>query len=164
MNTPIPTPMPTSIPLLLAASLAVSFPLGLAGCASGVGGDDYERRDTRQVYEVKMGVVEDVRRVQIGGSNSGVGTIAGGAVGGIAGSNVGGGKGAAIGAVLGAVAGGIAGKAAEEAATRTTGLEIVVRLDFGRTIAVVQEDKGEAFVRGDRVRILESDGQARVSR
>ena len=136
----------------------------LTGCASGVGGDDYERRDTRRAYEVKMGVVEDVRRVSIGGTDSGVGTIAGGAVGGIAGSSIGGGRGSAVGAVIGAVAGGIAGKAAEEAATRTTGLEIVVRLDSGRTIAVVQEDKGESFVRGDRVRILESGGQTRVSK
>jgi outer membrane lipoprotein SlyB len=93
-----------------------------------------------------------------------VGTVAGGAVGGVAGSEVGGGKGAAVGAVLGAVAGGMAGAAAEELITRKPGIEVVVRLDSGRTIAVVQEDTGEAFARGDRVRVLESGGQARVTR
>lgn len=134
-----------------------------AGCASGLGSGDYERREARRVYEVKMGVVESVRNVRLEGTESGVGAVAGGAVGGIAGSSVGGGKGQAIGAVLGAVAGGVAGAAAEEALTRKPGLEITVRLDSGRTIAVVQEDTGERFAIGDRVRILESGGQARVT-
>ncbi len=134
-----------------------------AGCASGLGSGDYERREARRVYEVRMGVVENVRSVRLEGTESGVGTVAGAAVGGIAGSTVGGGKGQAIGAVLGAVAGGVAGAAAEEAITRKSGLEITVRLDSGRTIAVVQEDSGERFAVGDRVRILESGGQARVT-
>jgi len=136
----------------------------LGGCAGGLGSGDYERKEARRVYEVKMGVVEGVRPVNLEGTKSGVGTVAGGAIGGIAGSNVGGGKGAAVGAVLGAVAGGVAGSAVEEAATRKPGIEIVVRLDSGRTIAVVQEDKGESFAPGDRVRLLESGGQARVTR
>lgn len=134
-----------------------------AGCASGLGSGDYERREARRVYEVRMGLVENVRSVRLEGTESGVGAVAGGAVGGIAGSSVGGGKGQAIGAVLGAVAGGLAGAAAEEAITRKPGLEITVRLDSGRTIAVVQEDTGERFAVGDRVRILESGGQARVT-
>lgn len=139
-------------------------PALLAGCASGLGSGDYERTEARRVYEVKMGVVESVRQVRLEGTDSGVGTIAGGVVGGVAGSELGGGKGAAIGAVLGAVAGGVAGKATEEVVTRKPGLEIVVRLDSGRTIAVVQEDTGESFARGDRVRVLESGGQARVTK
>ncbi|MEW6676771.1 MAG: glycine zipper domain-containing protein [Pseudomonadota bacterium] len=136
----------------------------LAGCASGLGSSDYERTEARRVYEVKMGVVESVRTVRLEGTDSGVGAVAGGAIGGIAGSSVGGGKGAAIGAVVGAVAGGLGGAAAEEALTRKPGLEITVRLDSGRTIAVVQEDTGESFARGDRVRVLESGGQARISK
>jgi outer membrane lipoprotein SlyB len=138
-------------------------PALLAGCASGLGSGDYERREARRVQEVKMGVVESIRSVKLEGTESGVGTIAGGAIGGIAGSNVGGGKGSAIGAVLGAVAGGVAGKAIEEASTRKPGIEITVRLDSGRTVAVVQEDTGESFNRGDRVRMLESGGQARIT-
>ncbi len=139
------------------------IPIALAGCASGKGSDDYQRSETRRVYEVKMGVVEHVRAVKLEGTGSGVGSVAGGAIGGIAGSEVGRGKGSAVGAVLGAVVGGIAGAAAEEGMTRKPGLEITVRLDNGRTIAVVQEDTGEQFARGDRVRLLESGGQARVS-
>lgn len=139
------------------------IPLVLAGCASGKGGDDYERTETRRAYEVKMGTVESVRVVKLEGTASGVGTAAGAAVGGIAGSGAGQGKGSAVAAVLGAVVGGIAGAAVEEGVTRKTGQELTVRLDSGRTIAVVQEDTGEKFDRGDRVRLLESGGQARVT-
>jgi len=147
-----------AIPTALAAALL------LGGCAGGLGSRDYERAEVRRVYEVKMGVVEQVRSVRLEGTKSGVGTVAGGAVGGIAGSGVGGGRGSAIGAVIGAVAGGMAGAAVEEAATRQEGVEITVRLDSGRVIAVVQADEGEAFRVGDRVRILESGSQARVAR
>lgn len=139
------------------------IPIALAGCAGGKGSDDYQRVEARRVYEVKMGVVESVRAVKLEGTGSGVGTAAGAAVGGIAGSGAGNGKGSAVGAVLGAVVGGLAGAAAEEGITRKTGQEITIRLDSGRTIAVVQEDTGEKFATGDRVRMLDSGGQARVT-
>ncbi|MDD5390302.1 MAG: hypothetical protein PHD37_13220 [Gallionellaceae bacterium] len=139
------------------------IPVALAGCAGGKGSDDYERAEARRVYEVKMGVVENVRAVKLEGTGSGVGTAAGAAIGGIAGSEAGHGKGSAVGAVIGAVIGGIGGAAAEEGVTRKAGQEITLRLDSGRTIAVVQEDTGEKFAKGDRVRLLESGGQARVT-
>lgn len=135
----------------------------VAGCAGGLGSGDYERSDTRRAYDVRMGVVESVRGVQIAGSKSGVGTGAGAVVGGVAGSNIGEGKGSVVGAVVGAVVGGMAGSAIEKGATRKNGLEITVRLDSGRTVAIVQEDTGEDFRVGDRVRVLESGGEARVA-
>ncbi|MBM4181643.1 MAG: glycine zipper 2TM domain-containing protein [Betaproteobacteria bacterium] len=140
------------------------LPALLAGCASGLGSGDYERTEARRAYEVKMGVVQHVRSVRLEGTDSGVGTVAGGAVGGIAGSEVGGGKGSYVGAVVGAVVGGLAGAAAEEVATRKPGVEVTVRLDSGRTLAIVQEDTGEKFAVGDRVRLLESGNQVRVTR
>ena len=142
---------------------ALLTPVLLGGCASGRGSDDYERSEARRVYEVKMGVVEHIRMVKLEGTASGIGTAAGGVIGGVAGSEAGGGKGKVVTGVLGAVVGGIAGAAAEEAATRKPGQEITVRLDSGRLIAVVQEDTGEKFAVGDRVRVLEAGGQARVS-
>jgi len=140
------------------------LPLLLTGCASGLGGGDYERTEARRAFEVKMGVVQHVRSVRLEGTQTGIGAVAGGAVGGIAGSEVGDGKGGIVGAVLGAVVGGLAGAAVEEVATRKPGLEITVRLDSGRTLAVVQEDGGEQFAVGDRVRLLESGNQVRVTR
>src|SRR3990167_3586688 len=87
---------------------------------------------------------------------------AGGLVGGVAGSEVGHGKGAVVGSVLGAVVGGVAGAAVEEGTTRQKGVEITVKLDGGRMIAVTQA-ADEEFKVGDRVRILFGGGVTRVT-
>lgn len=134
-----------------------------AGCATGLGSGDYERADVRRAYDVRFGTIVSVRNVRIGGSESGVGAASGAVIGGVAGSAVGEGKGSIVGAVLGAVAGGVAGNAIEQGTTKKPGIELTVRLDSGRTIAVVQEDTGESFAVGDHVRVLESGGEMRIS-
>lgn len=136
----------------------------LGGCASGLGGGTYERGEARRAMEVELGTVESVRAVRLEGTKSPVGTIAGGAVGGIAGSSIGGGSGRSIAMVLGAVAGGLAGSAIEEGATRSNGVEVTVQLDSGRLIAVVQEDQGENFAPGQRVRLVKDGRTTRVTR
>lgn len=144
--------------LLLAASAAVL----LTGCPAGLGSKDYSREQARTVQEVQMGVVESVRAVRIEGTKSVVGPAAGAVVGGVAGSTVGGGRGRVVGATVGAVLGGVGGAAAEEAITRQDGLEITVKLDSGRMIAVTQA-AGEEFRVGDRVRVLTGGGVTRVT-
>ncbi|MDP3438465.1 MAG: glycine zipper 2TM domain-containing protein [Azonexus sp.] len=136
----------------------------LAGCASSKSGDVYSRDQARREQTIRMGVVESVREVQMEGTKSPVGTIAGAAVGGIAGSSLGGGKGSAVAAVIGAVAGGLAGSAIEEGATRKRAMEITVKADNGRLIAIVQEGDPREFHPGDRVRIISSGGESRVTR
>ena len=128
----------------------------LAGCAENLGGGSYRREEARREQNVRMGMVESVREVQIEGTRTPIGPVAGAVVGGIAGSTVGGGHGSDIAAVLGAVAGAVAGQAIEQGTTRRTGVEITVKLDSGALVAIVQE-ADEAFKPGDRVRIL-SDG------
>ncbi len=140
-----------------AASVAV-----LGGCASSMSGGAYSREQTRQVQEVQMGVVESVRQVKIEGTKSPVGTGAGAVIGGIAGSNIGAGKGSTVGTILGAVAGGVAGSAIEEGVMRKDGLEITVKLDNGRMIAITQE-ADEQFRVGERVRVLSGGGVTRVT-
>lgn len=142
---------------LLTAALAV-----LGGCASGTGSKDYSRDQTRAVQEVQMGVVESVREVNIEGTKTPIGAGAGAVVGGVAGSTVGGGRGSIVGATLGALLGGLGGAATEEAVTRQKGVEITVKLDSGRMIAVTQA-ADEEFRVGDRVRILSGGGATRVS-
>lgn len=144
------------------ALLASAAALVLGGCASSMSGGAYPRAQARQAMEVKMGMVESVRQVQLEGTQSGTGSLAGAVVGGVAGSNVGGGKGAIIATVIGAVAGGLAGSAIEENTTKKLGLEITVKLDDGRLMAVTQE-ADEAFRPGDRVRVLSNRGTTRVS-
>ncbi|OGS80291.1 MAG: hypothetical protein A2Z94_02435 [Gallionellales bacterium GWA2_55_18] len=134
----------------------------LAGCASGLSGSTYTRDQVRQPEDVRMATVESVRAVQIEGTKSPVGTAAGTIVGGIGGSNVGGGKGSSVGAVLGAVAGGVVGSAIEEGATRQSAIEITVRFEDGKLIAVTQAGD-EKFQSGDKVRVLTGSGVTRIS-
>lgn len=135
----------------------------LGGCASSMSSGAYTRTQARQVQEVQVGVVDSVRQVRIEGTKTPVGTVAGAAVGGIAGSNIGAGKGSTVGAIVGAVAGGLAGAAIEEGVTQKPGLEITVKLDSGRMIAVTQE-ADEDIRPGDRVRVLSGGGATRVTR
>ena len=136
--------------------------LFVIACASSNSGSVYKRDDARKVKTVKTGIVESVRTVQLEGTKSPIGSIAGGAVGGIAGSSVGSGRTGSIVAVIGAVAGGLAGSAIEEGITRKDALEITIKLDGGGLIAIVQE-ADEQFNPGERVRIIESGGTSRVS-
>jgi len=125
-------------------------------------GGAYTRDQARREQNVRLGVVESVRQVQIEGTRSGIGPAAGAVVGGIAGSTIGQGRGAAVGTVLGGVAGGVAGQAAEEIGTRKTGLEITVKLDGGTLVAVTQE-ADETFKPGERVRIVSDGTTSRVT-
>jgi outer membrane lipoprotein SlyB len=140
-------------------------PIAFTGCASNLQGDVYSREDARQVQTVQYGTIEAVTMVVIEGTKTPIGTAAGAAVGGIAGSSVGSGKGAAVAAVIGAVAGGLAGSAAEEGLTKRQGVELVVRLNNSdRVISVIQQyDAKKPFNIGDRVRVLQVNGQTRIS-
>jgi outer membrane lipoprotein SlyB len=86
---------------------------------------------------------------------SGVAPMAGAVLGGTVGS----GRGSAVGAVVGTVA----GEAAAQAGTRPA-LEITVRLDEGRVIAVTQPAGKESFKPGERVRVVSDGRAARVTR
>ncbi|MCB1959410.1 MAG: glycine zipper 2TM domain-containing protein [Rhodocyclaceae bacterium] len=151
---------------LTSSALALSLVAALAvgGCASNLTGDSYSRSEARRAMVVKFATVESVRMVKLEGTKSQIGTVAGGAVGGIAGSTVGRGSGSAVAAVLGAVAGGMAGAAIEEGTTRRQGIEVTVRLDNGQYMAVVQEDAGENFEPGQRVRLVQDGSTMRVTR
>jgi len=145
-----------SITRAIVAGIAV---VALAGCATSQSGSTYSRSAEQNV---RMGVVESVRQVTIEGTQSAVGPAAGAVIGGIAGSNIGQGRGSTVGAILGAVAGGVAGSAIEESTTKKAGLEITIKLDTGKMIAVTQE-ADEQFRPGERVRVLDGHGVTRVS-
>ena len=143
-------------------TILVVITLVLAACASSRSGQVYTRDQARTSHTVEYGTVTAVTQVQIEGTRSGIGTIAGGAAGGVAGSSIGGGRGQVLGTIAGAVVGGLAGAAAEEGITRKAGLELTVHLDSGEVVAIVQEADVD-FRIGDRVRVLrDSQGTTRV--
>lgn len=145
--------------LIIAALLAPAVAL-TAGCAS-LSPQDYSAGEARSVETVQYGSVVSVRPVRINGDQAPVGTIAGAGVGGLLGSAVGHGNGSIAGAILGAVGGGLAGNAIEHNATTHNGEEVVVRLDNGQTIAVVQGG-WQDFAAGQRVQIVTGRGGSRV--
>jgi len=146
------------------AVLLLSAMAALGGCASNLSGDTYSRSEARRAQTVEYGEIVSLRPVQIEGTKTPVGAGAGAVVGGIGGSTLGGGKGSTIMTVIGAVAGGMAGAAVEEGVTRSQGVEITVKLDSGRTVAIVQGlSPHEKFAVGDQVRVLTSGGTSRVA-
>jgi outer membrane lipoprotein SlyB len=144
---------------LIAAMLATSALAITGGCAS-FAAQDYSYSEARTVESVAYGTIESVRPARINEDHAPVGTIAGAAIGGLLGNTIGHGDGRGIATILGAVGGGFAGNAIEHNATAQNGEELVVRLDSGATIAVVQGAQG--FERGQRVRVLSGPRGSRV--
>ena len=147
-----------------ALGTALASLIVLGGCAPERSGDVYQRGEALRAQTVEFGGIESLRPVRIEGGQTGVGTVGGAVIGGIAGSTVGGGRGSAVGAVAGAILGGVVGSAVEKDVTKSNGVEVTVRLDSGRIIAVVQEGSPEEFRPGDRVRVTSDGYTTRVSR
>lgn len=138
--------------------------VGVSGCAtSNLNGGGYSRQETYQRATVQGGRLEAVRVINIEGSPSGMGAISGAAVGGLAGYSLGKGKGKKILTLIGLLAGARVGAAMEESASRSQGLELLVRLDSGELIAVVQESTNEPLFTGARVRVLSNGRSQRVT-
>jgi outer membrane lipoprotein SlyB len=145
---------------LTAAMLAASALAVAGGCAS-FAPQDYGYSEARGVQSVAYGTLQSVRPVRLNEDHAPVGTIAGAAIGGLLGNSIGHGDGRGIATILGAVGGGVAGNAIEHNATAQNGEELVVRLDSGATIAVVQGGS-QGFEAGQRVRVLSGPRGSRV--
>ena len=98
------------------------------------------------------GVVTSISAVETEGQGSGLGVIAGGLVGGLLGNQVGNGTGRDLTTIAGAVGGAFAGNKIEKNVKKTTGYDIVVRMDAGgqRTI---HQDTVPTLAIGQRVKI-----------
>jgi len=146
--------------------IIISF--GLMGCAQqNPYGNTYTTSDTRTIQTVTTGTIVKLEPVTInadGSSTSGIiGTIAGGAIGALLGSKIGGGLGSDIAAIGGGVAGAAIGSKVTGAINEREGVNIVIRLDRGQTISIVQEVNPNAlFTVGQRVDIYQSGNSARV--
>lgn len=155
----------TSTPRRIAAFAAVlAASVVMSGCAPSMQGDVYQGGAAMRPQTVELGVIESMRFVQIEGTQTGVGAVGGAALGGVAGSAIGAGTGSVAAAIGGAILGGLAGNAIERDTTKRNGVEVTVRLDSGRLLAIVQQDAGEAFRPGDRVRVLSDGYTTRVAR
>lgn len=146
----------------------------LAGCANmnelgqtnGMGSADYSRNQARQYQDVQYGIVNAIRPVVLNGSTTTtdvVGTGVGAILGGVLGNQIGGGRGRDVATVLGVIGGGLVGNAVANNANTQRGLEITVRLDNGRMIAITQADDYSGMRIGDHVRVISGNGVTRVA-
>lgn len=154
----------------LSVCLALAGLVALSGCASNLGGSSYYRSEVRSIQRVELGTLVAVHIVKIkggsarGGLSSGeVGTGVGAVAGGIAGNSFGSGNGRALATVGGVVLGALAGHALGSSIGATTGVQLTVRLNNGRLIAVTQQAGHTNWRLGEQVEVIISqDGTARV--
>ncbi|WP_298217993.1 glycine zipper 2TM domain-containing protein [Halothiobacillus sp.] len=145
-------------------AIAMILLTALTGCVTPMSGDVYSRNNAMQMQTVQYGTIESLRGVRIAGTQTPIGAIGGAVVGGLLGSGVGGGLGRDLATVGGAIGGGVVGSAIEEGVTQQNGVEIVVRLDNGRTVSIVQAVGGQIFTLGQRVQVITApNGTSRVT-
>jgi outer membrane lipoprotein SlyB len=154
--------MNTSIKRLGLPAIVVIATVTLVGCSSAPSSSTYTRAQAGTLQEVQMGSVLSVRNIRIEKDSTDVGNAAGAVLGGIAGSTAGEGRGKAAASVAGAVIGGIIGSKIDKSVQTQPGYEITIQLDGGKTVVVTQL-ADEAFRPGDRVKVIGSNGSARVT-
>ena len=146
----------------LAVLLITGISVGVAGCTFPSSRRTVPAAQANVLQRAELGTVTSVREVNIEGQKGQLGMYGGGIIGAAAGSG-GRGVGGAVVQATSAVAGAVAGQAVEEVATRKRAQEITIRLDDGSTVTVTQESSTGLFMDGDRVRVLNGGGYARVS-
>jgi outer membrane lipoprotein SlyB len=145
--------------LIIAASVLAA----LAACTT-TSPDVINRNDAQRLSTVQDGVILSLRPVVVEGSQSGIGSVAGGVVGGMAGGSVGGRRDSVVGGVVGAVVGGVVGNAVERFGTREEAVEILIQLKNGERRSVVQAKAGETLNPGDSVILVSTGGKVRVTK
>lgn len=143
-----------SKPILAVFLILVLF---LPACASR-GGKTYNDYEVRQAQTVTFGTVLSATQVSVEDDPNGTGAVAGGLAGGILGSLLGGGSGHVVGALGGAALGAIGGTLIEKEARSYNAVEITVSLDNKAGIVSIVQGNDEIFVKGDKVRILTTQG------
>ena len=134
----------------------------LTACGAGNTNTTYSRAQIGKRGSTSTGVIVAMEVVTTEGSNTGLGTIAGGAAGAIAGSAIGGGRGSALAALGVGVAGAVAGNLIEKKILTDTAFEFLVQEDkTGNVIPIVQSNE-LGLQPGDHVILLELDGVTRI--
>jgi outer membrane lipoprotein SlyB len=112
---------------------------------------------------MQFGVIRTIRSVRVAPEQTGAGIAGGAVLGGVLGNKIGKGKGRKLATVLGALAGGAAGAGVESRVRARRMDELVVALDSGRAITIVQPEQLD-LTAGDRVAVRLLDGELHATR
>jgi len=144
-------------------AMALIAACGLTACGPTNTNTTYSASGIGVAAQVRYGTIVSMRPVQIAGSNSGVGGLAGSVAGGALGSTIGGDwRARTAAAVGGALVGGLAGSAVERGTTQGQAVEFTIRPDSGEVFTVVQSNELN-FQPGERVTVSFGD-QVRIAR
>ncbi|NWK56718.1 glycine zipper 2TM domain-containing protein [Verrucomicrobiaceae bacterium N1E253] len=145
--------------------LAAACPFLVLSCAQPSNtGDTYSKYEAGSAQSVKTGKITSIRNVKIEGGTA-AGSLIGAGAGAVAGHNIGSGSTAnTLGAIGGGLLGAAAGSHIQQGMGSKNGLEIMVKLDKGGSISVIQEaNSRETFRVGERVRVLYNGNKTRVT-
>tara|TARA_B100000902_G_scaffold371982_1_gene398586 strand:+ start:750 stop:1202 length:453 start_codon:yes stop_codon:yes gene_type:complete len=146
--------MKINILLILVATLIIS------SCSTGsLRPDVVDRSATQRTQSVTFGVIEDVTKVTVEGDRE-LGAAAGAAIGAEMGSDNN--KAPFAAGVIGALIGSKVGAEIGSATTKVEGVELLILLDNGKYISIIQEASDIYFLAGDKVKIIRSGGKSRV--
>jgi outer membrane lipoprotein SlyB len=145
------------------ASYLILSILIITGCASSSQRPDVVDRSVAQkAQSVTFATVVDIDRVVIAGDRV-VGAVAGAVIGSAAGQSATDSEvESGIAGVLGGLVGSAVGSAIGDTATRKAAIELLLELDNGKTISIIQEESQYMFAVGQRVKIIKSSGKSRV--
>lgn len=140
--------------MILPVPIIILLTLLLNACTPEISSDCYMAENVGHSQQVLYGKIIKAKAVNVASHNDETGTLIGGATGATAGSAIGGGTRANIlGALGGAVLGSIAGHEIGKGTGNQMGIQYIVHLDNGKTIAVVQGPRPMLHV-GQHVMLL----------
>ena len=141
-----------TIKIIIALSIAIIL---LGGCVPDRSTKIYTSGEALQAEDVEEGIVESTEPATIRKDGTVVGTIGGAVIGGIAASTLGGGKGRDIFTTGGIILGSLLGDLFEKGVTDQNAFKIVVKLNSGQKIVIVQK-ADVTFEKGERVNVFSS--------
>ena len=135
----------------------------VTGCSySSLKPEVVDRSSAQRMQTVVFATVVSVDQVILSGDGA-TGAIAGGVIGAIAGASTTDSEVESdIIGVLGAMVGSAIGSKVGDAATRKPAIELLLDLDSGRTVSIIQEAGDYSFAVGQRVKVIKNAGKSRV--
>ena len=143
--------------------MSVIFAMSMVGCSyNSLRPEIVDRSDAQRMQTVIFATVVSIDRVILSGAGD-TGAVAGAIIGGVAGSSVTDSeKESDIAGVLGALVGSAVGSKIGDAATRKPAIELLLDLDSGKSVSIIQEEGDYSFAVGQRVKIIKNKGKSRV--
>jgi outer membrane lipoprotein SlyB len=124
--------------------------------------DAVQSNQVQRMQTVRFGTVDSIDNIIIAGDRE-TGALLGAVIGAASGSSISDSDiESGVGAILGGLAGSAVGSALGDAATRKNAIELLISLDDGKTVSIIQEVSDDLFKKGTRVKVITSAGKTRV--